>query len=225
VASPSYSIEISKGNRSALTLSKRALLIFLIWCIQMLYVPTSNQIAGGVEPRLAIDIFPIWSVWVVPYVLCYPLWLACMAWVTLKMEDRSFQSFAAACLLTFSVGVATFIFFPTYVKAATIVGNDIFASLLRFIHENLGRYDALPSGHIYITTLLALFFSRWYPRQKPVWILILILVSLSTLFTGQHYILDVLSGYVVALTGYYFGLWWTGFYSARKQISAAPPLR
>jgi membrane-associated phospholipid phosphatase len=88
---------------------------------------------------------------------------------------------------------------------------------LRAIHEGWGRYAALPSGHVYITTLLALFYSRWYPRYKSLWILILVIVSLATLFTGQHYILDVLGGYLVALAGYYFGLWWTGRQEPQKQ--------
>lgn len=207
----------SKRNGFALTLGKRTQLVFLVCCIQWIYVPTSNQLTGGIEPKLSIDVFPIWPIWVLPYVLCYALWLSSMVWVILKAEDRFFESLVAACLLTFSLGVATFIFFPTYVKATAVPGSDIFATLLRFIHENWGRYDALPSGHIYITTLLALFFSRWYPRQKLWWILIVVIVSLSTLFTGQHYILDVFGGYVVALAGYYFGLWWAGFYSAEKQ--------
>lgn len=67
------------------------------------------------------------------------------------------------------------------------------------------------------TTLLALFFCRWYPRQTLLWILILVIVSLSTLFTGQHYILDVLGGYAVAYNGYHFGLWWAGFVSTRNR--------
>jgi membrane-associated phospholipid phosphatase len=207
----------SKRNGFALTLGKRTLLVFLVCCIQWIYVPTSNQLTGGIEPKLPIDVFPVWPIWVLPYVLCYALWLSSLMWVILKAEDRFFESVVAACMLTFSLGVATFIFFPTYVKAATVPGSDIFATLLRFIHENWGRYDALPSGHIYITTLLALFFSRWYPHQKLWWILIVVIVSLSTLFTGQHYILDVFGGYVVALAGYYFGLWWAGFYSAQKR--------
>jgi membrane-associated phospholipid phosphatase len=85
------------------------------------------------------------------------------------------------------------------------------------LHERWGRYDAFPSGHIYITTLLALFFSRWYPRQKLLWFLILVIVSFSTLFTGQHYILDVIGGYAVAFSGYHFGLWWTGFLPSQKR--------
>jgi len=40
------------------------------------------------------------------------------------------------------------------------------------------------------------------------WIVILIIIPLSTLFTGQHYILDVVAGFAVGWVGYRFGLWW-----------------
>ncbi|HSL28310.1 MAG TPA: phosphatase PAP2 family protein [Anaerolineales bacterium] len=209
--------EPTERLEASLTLTKRIILIALACCIQMIYIPASNRLAGGIEPKLPIDILPIWPVWVLPYVLCYILWFASMTWVLLKMEDRLFRAFVAACMLTFGLGALTFVLFPTYVKAATLEGGDIFTVLLRYIHETWGRYAALPSGHVYITTLFALFFSRWYPHHRMAWGLILIMVSLSTLFTGQHYILDVIGGLLVALAGYHVGLWWTGFYSPVKQ--------
>jgi len=217
VASRLYPVEKSKGTKIPLTVNKRILSFILAYAIQLIYIPTSNRVSGGIEPRLSIDIFPIWTVWVLPYVLCYVLWLCSVIWIILKTEDRAFRSFIAACIFTFTFGVLIFIFVPTYVKSASLAGNDVFTLLLRIIHENWGRYDAFPSGHIYITTLLALFFSRWYPRQKWSWMLILVIVSFSTLFTGQHYILDVLGGYAVAFSGYHFGLWWTGFLPAPKR--------
>jgi membrane-associated phospholipid phosphatase len=183
----------------------------------MLYIPTSERTTGGIEPKLSIDVFPIWPIWVVPYVLCYLLWFSALLWIILKTDDRSFRSFLAACMLTFAIGVTIFTFFPTYVRAATLEGSDIFTVLLRMIHETWGRYAALPSGHVYITALLVLFFSRWYPRYKFLWTMLLVIISLSTLFTGQHYILDVIGGYVVAWVGYHFGLWWAGFYEPQKR--------
>ena len=223
MSSPSYSMEKTQGF--PLTLSKRVFLVFLACCIQMTYIPTSNRVAGGIEPKLPIDIFPVSAVWVLPYVLCYLLWSAGIAWIIFKTEDRAFRSFVAACMLTFAMGALTFIFFPTYIQPTVLEGNDIFTTILRTIHEHWGRYDAFPSGHVYITTLLALFFSRWYPRYKLLWIVILAVVSLSTLFTGQHYILDVLGGYLAALAGYHFGLWWAGFYATQKQTSKRPRKR
>ena len=217
MSSPVYPAEKTERIEFTLTLNKRLILVFLACCIQMVYIPTSNQVTGGIEPKLPIDIFPIWPIWVLPYVLCYILWFTSIAWLIFKAEDWQFRSIIAACILTFAMGALTFTFFPTYVKPATFEGSDMFTLLLRTFHEQWGRYAALPSGHVYITTLLALFFGHWYSRFKFLWIFILTLVSLSTLFTGQHYILDVLGGYLVAVTGYYFGLWWAGFREAEKR--------
>ncbi len=212
-----YPLGAPKKKEFLLTLGRRLLLFFLACCIQMVYIPTSNQIAGGIEPKLPMDVFPIWPIWVLPYVLCYFLWFTAIAAIIFRVDDRQFRSFLAACMLTFALGAITFVFFPTYVKQASFEGSDMFTLLLRAIHEGWGRYAALPSGHVYITTLLALFYGRWYPRYKFLWILILVIVSLATLFTGQHYILDVLGGYLVALAGYYFGIWWTGRQEPQKR--------
>lgn len=183
----------------------------------MIYIPTSNRIMGGIEPKLPIDIFPIWPAWVIPYILCYPLWLFGFAWAIIKMENRLFRSFIMACIITCAISISIFIAFPTYVSEAAITGNDVFANLLRFIHENWGRYNAFPSGHIYITALLALFFSRWYPHQKTLWAVILVIVSLSTLFTAQHYIVDIFGGLLVAWIGYTLGLKWMGISPLQDQ--------
>ncbi len=225
MTSPSSSAEKTQRSGFSLTLGKRIFLLLLACCIQMIYIPTSNRVAGGIEPKLSIDIFPIWTVWVLPYVMCYVLWMASAAWIIFRVEDRQFRAFLAACMLTFAIGATTFIFFPTYVTAATFEGADIFTNLLRTIHETWGRYDAFPSGHVYITTLLTLFFSRWYPHRRFLWLLILAVVSLSTLFTGQHYILDVIGGYIAALAGYHFGLWWAGFHPLQKDSNKRPGKR
>lgn len=217
VSSPLYSMEKPKSHGFSLTWTKRVLLVLLACCIQMIYIPTSNRVTGGIEPKLAIDVFPLLPLWVLPYVSCYLLWLSSIVWIVIKVEDRSFRAFIAACILTFAIGNTIFILFPTYVPRTFFHGNDLFTSLLRVIHGNWGRYDAFPSGHVYITTLLTLFFSRWYPRQKMLWLVVLVIISLSTLFTGQHYVLDVLGGYAVAFIGYQFGLWWTGFLPSQKR--------
>jgi membrane-associated phospholipid phosphatase len=216
MSSPTQTLENNTGTENTLPLGKRLLWIAIGWAIQLIYLPTSGWLTGGIEPKLPIDIFPLWPVWVVPYVLCYPLWLAGFAWAAYKMSDRLFRAFALAFLVSCSVSIVIFFAFPTYVPAAKLNGNDIYIILLRFLHEDAGRYNALPSGHIYITALLVFFYSLWYPRYKSLWILILVIVSFSTLFTLQHYILDIVAGLIVAAFGYYVGIKWTGFSSVQS---------
>ena len=189
-------------------LKKRITLVVGALLIQFIYTPTSLFLTGGIEPKLPIDIFPLWIIWVIPYALCYPLWAAALVWLICKMDEGMFRKTIAGLFFACSLGISIFILFPTYVIQPELHGADILTNLLRSIQIAGGDHDALPSAHIYSTVLLALFYNDWYPRFKWLWLFIVVIVSLSTLFTGQHYIADVLAGYLTGWLGYRFGLWW-----------------
>jgi membrane-associated phospholipid phosphatase len=189
-------------------LRKRILLILAVFAIQSNYVIATRFVQGGIEPKLPIDHFPLWVVWVVPYVLCYPLWAIGVIWLVRKMDETLFRSAIAGFFLTCSLGIATFYLFPTYVIDPKVTGADIFSKTLLLIQRLDGDYAALPSAHIYITVILALFYRDWYPRYKWLWLFIVVIVALSTLFTKQHYIADVISGVFTGWLGYRFGLRW-----------------
>lgn len=210
-----------------LILAKRVFWILVISAVECLYFPINSGVKGGIAPRTQLDVFPIIPIWVVPYLLCYPFWIFSLIWVVLKMDEKNFKAIIAACLLSFSMGVATFILFPTYVIPPQLESKGVFVDLLRSVYVFAGGYNAFPSGHVYITTLMALFFSRCYPRQRWMWAAIVAIVSLSTLFTGQHYLVDVFGGLFVALVGYHFGLWWAGLLPASKRLKPphSSPLR
>ncbi|PWB70687.1 MAG: hypothetical protein C3F07_16250 [Anaerolineales bacterium] len=200
-------------------LKKRIILFLAAAALQAIYTPTSLLLKGGIEPRLPIDVYPLWIVWVVPYVLCYPLWASAFGWLIWKMEERLFRAAIAGLFFAIMLGVSTFILFPTYVVQPELTGTDLLSRILDSIQVAGGDHDALPSAHIYITTFLALFYREWYPRYKWLWLFIVVTVSLSTLFTGQHYIADVLAGYLTGWLGYRFGLWWNtigGKFKLRK---------
>ena len=195
-------------------LKKRILLLLALTAIQAIYIPTSLFDRGGIEPKLAWDVFPFQVVWVVPYTLCYLLWIFALVGMAWKMDERQFRAAMTGLFFACSLGISIFVFFPTYVTHPKITGTDSLSRLLLALQMAGGDYNALPSAHIYVTTILALFYSHWYPQQKWFWIFSVLLVSLSTLFTGQHYIADVLAGYLTGWLGYRFGFW----YGARNRL-------
>jgi membrane-associated phospholipid phosphatase len=199
-------------------LKKRILLLFVVCLIQAVYTPTSLFMRGGIEPKLPWDVFPLEVIWVIPYILCYPLWTAALIWLARKTDEVQFRQSIAGLFFACSLGVSIFLLFPTYVIHPEIPGKDILSKLLLSITIAGGDYDALPSSHIYITTILALLYGEWFPKQKWLWVLIVVVVSLSTLFTKQHYILDVISGYAAGWLGFYFGLWWN-LWITRRTLS------
>jgi len=191
-----------------ISLPKRIGWMLAVIAIQFIYFPTSQATSGGIAPKLPMDLIPVLPIWVVPYYLCYPLWLFGILWALLKLEDRPFRAFIAAALFTVGIGNLTFILFPTYIDLPVIPGNDIFAQLLRMVQVAGGTHAALPSAHNFITMLLCGSAMHWKPHLRWLWIGLIIIVALSTLFTGQHYILDVVAGLLLGWTGVRFGLWW-----------------
>jgi len=172
---------------------------------------------GGIEPKLPIDVFPLHPIWVIPYVLCYPVCVLGAGWLVWKSEERLFRAAIAGIYFTCALGIAIFLLFPTYVVLPEIARVDYLSKLLLSVMVAGGRYDALPSAHVYITTILAFFYWKWRTDYGWLWFSILLIVSLSTLFTKQHYILDVIGGTVTGWLGYLFGLWWSGRDSRRVR--------
>lgn len=189
------------------SLKKRILVISGILLIQFNYSIATRVMQDGVIPKLPIDVFPLQPIWAVPYALWYPIIVAGGIWLILKSDERLFREFSAGFLLTCVLGVLTFYFLPTYIIDSPLPETDIFTKLLLLLRAMDGDYAAFPSAHVYVTAILAFSFNRWYPKYGWLWLFIYVMISLSTLFTHQHYILDVVGGTIYAWVGYRFGLW------------------
>ena len=187
---------------------QRFLLILAVLALQSNYVLATRFTHGGVDPRLPWDIFPFEVAWIVPYTLCFPLWTAAGVWLIYHMDDQLFRATVAGLLLTCSIGIATFIVFPTFIVDPIVTGCDFISRLMLFTQQLDGNYAAFPSSHIYVSTGLALFYGKWYPRHRLLIALTFTMIALSTLFTHQHYVLDVVGGIVNGWIGFRFGLWW-----------------
>lgn len=185
----------------------------LIWCallfgIQALYFPLNRFLEGGMEFKTALDDYvPLWSIWVVPYALICVWWIFAYLWAAWRMEERLYESFFIASAFTSVAALTIFTVFPTYVIRSTVPDADWASQLLNWVYTNDYMYNAFPSGHVYITTLIALFWSRWFPKWRWLWIATVIIIALATLFTHQHYLPDPIGGLALAWFGYRIGLW------------------
>ena len=188
--------------------TKKRLIYFILFILsQAIYLPLTKNLHGGVSLRLPLDQnIPILPSWSIPYSLWMISWFWLSLWAALKMPADLFKSYATATLIVILSAMVVFTVYPTYVDRLPVQGSGFGTDVLRWVYSNDGLYCAFPSGHIYLATLTALFYSRWYPRFTWFWAIILLAVSCSTLFTGQHYILDVVGGLVFAIAGAFLGV-------------------
>lgn len=175
--------------------------------VQALYFPVNWSVQPTLLLKTPLDaLVPLWPAWVLPYVLTWVMWLGCATWAVWKMEPRLYKAAVAALLATACVGLACFLVFPNYTERLLVTGDDRPAQLLRGIQGMTHAANAFPSAHVYITTLIALFWVRWYPRHRAAWIAIVAVVSCSTIFTHEHHLLDVVGGLALGWAGFHFGL-------------------
>ncbi|HJR82082.1 MAG TPA: phosphatase PAP2 family protein [Anaerolineales bacterium] len=185
----------------------------LIWCallfgIQALYFPLNRFLQGGMEFKTALDDYvPLWPIWVIPYGLICIWWIVAHLWAAWRMEERLYESFFIASAFASVAALTIYTIFPTYVIRPEVSANDWTSQLLNWIYTNDYDYNAFPSGHVYITTLIALFWSLWFPKWRWLWIATVILVAFATLFTHQHYLPDPVGGLALAWFSYRIGLW------------------
>ena len=183
-------------------------MVVLVICAACLYFPLNRKLTGGFKMSIWIDdLIPIWSVWVLPYLIFLPIWISGLVWAAWKMDEQLFRSFISACLFVLLSAALVYYFFPTYVKRPVLPGGNWTTRILQMVYQNDGDYNAFPSGHISQTSLICLFYGHLYPSLMWLWVGMVIVVIFSTLFTRQHYLADLLVGPLIAWAGYRFGLY------------------
>jgi membrane-associated phospholipid phosphatase len=183
--------------------------LLVLFAVQFLYFPINRTVQGGMILDIPLDDgVPFWPIWAVPYLLSLVWWTGCYVWAAVKMPDNLYRAFVTAALVVMLSSYVVYILFPTYVERPELQGSGWQIELVRTIYGSDRLNNAFPSGHTYNTMLIVFFWWIWQPKLRWLWAAIAMVIVLSTLFTGQHNLLDPVGGIIWAWLGYRFGLWW-----------------
>jgi membrane-associated phospholipid phosphatase len=191
-------------------LSNRGWVMTSLFVFQLIVVYGLIQvfITDGLIPRIFLDsIIPIVPIFLVPYVLYYPL-LLLPFWVAYKRDQNSDHqrylfAVGTAFFLAATVCNVIFMLFPTEIIRPTVSGSGLMSEALRFVHKVDGSVALFPSGHVTYSLLAALTTTHLDERLAVVVWPTALLILPATVLIKQHYILDVLGGVLVALITYY----------------------
>jgi membrane-associated phospholipid phosphatase len=133
---------------------------------------------------------PILSIFVIPYMAYFPY----LAYAFLSLwNTNAFVPFAVCMILMNIMNAFFWIVFPNGVKRPKVKPETNLLWVLSLIHYYDGDTNGFPSFHV-SHTLLVTFFLILGGQHYAFFITMGYLIIISTLFTKQHYIIDVLGG-------------------------------
>ena len=161
-------------------------------------VPGRTLYVPAVWLDYALPVEPAWSV------VYLSLFLAALLPAFVVHQQELLRRTVNAYLATWLVAYVFFVAYPTIgpQPSGNVIGDDFSAWLLQSIYASDVRYNCFPSLHVAQCFLAALACGRIHRGVGAVAGLWAALVGISTLYTKQHYVLDVISGALLAYIAY-----------------------
>lgn len=143
---------------------------------------------------------PLIKIFVIPYIIWY-LFIPFSFIILCLRDKKTYYKTMLIYIVGSIVSSIIFITHQTTVPRTPVLGNDIFAKILIFIQSNDKPVNCLPSLHAFTSYLVMREMKKSSNSSigiSSITTITGVLIILSTLFTKQHAVLDVISGIILA---------------------------
>ncbi len=179
-----------------------AALLLIVFCVfSFIFLNEENVLIAANGGRFAIletrwDAYiPFAPNFVFAYYLYYP-------WVLLPLpilrERQIFYHTIFAFALLQAAALASFVALPSKMVRPELVGDGLAMDMMRAMYKADPGFNLLPSLHVAHSTLVALVFWKYGRKYFPAVAAGTLLISLSTVFIKQHYVIDIPAGLAFA---------------------------
>lgn len=171
-----------------------------------LFIPDITPIRTVHTPELPFDrLVPLQPAWSLVYGSLYLFLIVLPVFVV--RSDEHIRRTVFAYLMVWITAYVVFLVYPTTAPRPEIVPGSGFGVWgLRSLYSADPPYNCFPSIHVAHSFVSALTCYRVHRGVGIVGAVCAVLVAVSTLFSKQHYVADVLAGTFVALVAYFIYL-------------------
>ena len=172
--------------------TKYILLAVLLFVVYLL-INYFNQGKEVFTHSISLDNnIPLASWFVYFYLLMFVL-------IFIPFNKKNAKRIALNYIIAVLIAFLFFIIFPTATYRPLIQENNINDLIVNLVYSADGNYNAFPSLHAALLTLSFYFLLKYKNKIAYKLLIIYVLSMVSPLFIRQHYILDILSGILLAL--------------------------
>ena len=184
-------------------------------CLMYLLGPELSMRTGtdrwAIAPKIPFidDNIPLVKVFVIIYVGSFAFWAIYMLIIS-TTDSRNYINFIISYMITAFIGFLFFLFMPTYIDRsaegvlAAVEGPGFLNWVNRLNYAcdgwEIGR-SLFPSFHCFISMFCYLGIRKcsYIGRKVKVFAVVsIVLICLSTVFTKQHYFMDIVGGVGIA---------------------------
>jgi membrane-associated phospholipid phosphatase len=155
----------------------------------------------------AIPFLP-WTIWI------YFSFFVFIGSTVFRVEKALFWRFVVSSSLAALIAWSIVLLFPISFDRPdpALINNELYRQIFTFVHESDPSHITFPSLHVAVTWICNMLL---WNRPGRAWRFALgTAISLSTLFTKQHLISDVIGGIALA----WLCVWVTGKYADKMRI-------
>lgn len=181
---------------------EKQLLFLAVLLLFFIGYPVINEYSSGKDAAVLYTpydgIIPFVPAWIIIYISGFLTPMLLYFFIT---DMIFFRRAALSYIVMLCAAYATYLIYPVTVILRPEKISSVLAPVFQLFYSVDPPYNAFPSLHVSQPLLAAMFA---YHYDKKYWWMFLwaALISVSTLFTKQHYILDVISGIVLAVFAY-----------------------
>lgn len=153
-------------------------------------------------PELALDrLVPVQPAWALVYGSLYLFLIVLPVFVVRQQEQ--IRRTVLAYLMVWIVAYVCFLLYPTLApRPVKVIGEGFSVWGLRFLYQADPPYNCFPSIHVGHSLVSALTCYRVHRGLGIAAVLCASLIGVSTLYTKQHYVVDVIAGMFLAGVAY-----------------------
>jgi hypothetical protein len=176
------------------------LLMLSIPIMGALYIIINKFSSSGHDVTIALDnSIPYIKIFIIPYILWY-LFIPIVFIILYTYDKKVYYKTMLVYIIGYIISCSIFILYQTTVPRTILTGSDIFTEIISLIRFNDKPLNCLPSLHVFTCYIMIKAIGKsnlGSIKNKIIISIISYTIILSTLFTKQHAILDVLAGIVL----------------------------
>ncbi len=144
-----------------------------------------HQVAIGLDNHI-----PLILAFVPAYLLYFPFVYG--GWgIIFFLAPKMFRTYATGMLIIGLITGIVDVVYNTYAARAIVQPTDVLARTLIYLYSLNNPTTALPSLHVSHSICTSYFLCKTFPKLTGVWVVSVVLITLSTLFVKTHYFIDV----------------------------------